>query len=256
MPRYTLLDMVQTIMSDMNEDLVNSIDDTQTADQVARIVRDTYYDMLNARLWPTTAKLSTLTPSADNNYPTHVKIPDNVYRLEKIRYNVKDQISNADGLDEYKEIQWLSPDDFMTIVLQRNPANSDITTVLDNLSNTGVKLFIENDKDPQYWTSFDDEWVVFDSYDISFDDTIQSQKIMASVYIEPGWTQADTFIPDLPTKAFPLLLSESKKAAFVKVKQSQDPIEIERSRKQRTWMAGEKHRTRDKGINYPDYGRS
>jgi hypothetical protein len=30
MPKYTLLDMVQSVMSDLNEDLVNSIDDTGT----------------------------------------------------------------------------------------------------------------------------------------------------------------------------------------------------------------------------------
>jgi hypothetical protein len=78
---------------------------------------------------------------------------------------------------------------------------------------------------------------------------------MASVYEEPSWTQSDTFIPDLPTKAFPLLLSESKKAAFIKIKQTSDPVEVERARKQRTWMAGEKFRSRPKGFYYPDYGR-
>ena len=255
MPKYTLLDMVQTILSDMNEMQVNSIDDAEVSNQVARIVRDTYYDLLNARLWPTNAVLRTLTPSTDNNYPTHVKIPDNVYRVEKVRYNIKDQITDANGLDKYKEIDYLLPDDFLQMILQRDPANSDITTVLDNLSNNGVKLFIENDKDPQYWTSFDDEWIIFDSYDSSYDDTIQAQKIMASVYEEPSWTQSDTFIPDLPTKAFPLLLSESKKAAFIKIKQTSDPVEVERARKQRTWMAGEKFRSRPKGFYYPDYGR-
>jgi len=255
MPKYTLLDMVQTILSDMNEMQVNSIDDAEVSNQVARIVRDTYYDLLNARLWPTNAVLRTLTPSTDNNYPTHVKIPDNVYRAEKVRYNIKDQITDANGLDKYKEIDYLLPDDFLQMILQRDPANSDITTVLDNLSNNGVKLFIENDKDPQYWTSFDDEWIIFDSYDSSYDDTIQAQKIMASVYEEPSWTQSDTFIPDLPTKAFPLLLSESKKAAFIKIKQTSDPVEVERARKQRTWMAGEKFRSRPKGFYYPDYGR-
>ena len=255
MPKYTLLDMVQTILSDMNEMQVNSIDDAEVSNQVARIVRDTYYDLLNARLWPTNAVLRTLTPSTDDNYPTHVKIPENVYRVEKVRYNIKDDITNNNGLDKYKEVDYLLPDDFLQMILQRDPANSDITTVLDNLSNNGVKLFIENDKDPQYWTSFDDEWIIFDSYDSSYDDTIQAQKIMASVYEEPGWTQSDTFIPDLPTKAFPLLLSESKKAAFIKIKQTSDPVEVERARKQRTWMAGEKFRSRPKGFYYPDYGR-
>ena len=243
-------------MSDMNEDVVNSIDDTQTADQVARIVRDSYYDLLNARLWPTAAVLTTLDASTDDAFPTHARIPDDVYKVESVRYNVKDQMSDADGLDSYKEMTYLLPDEFLSLILKRNAANSNIQTVLDTLSNDSVKLLIQNDKDPEYWTSFDDEWIVFDSFDSSFDDTIQSQKTMVKVYKEPAWEWRDEFIPDLPTKAFPLLLSESKKAAFIKVKQASDPVEVERARKQRTWMAGEKHRTRPRGFYYPDYGRN
>ena len=255
MPKYTLLDMVQSVLSDMNEGEVNSLDDTTASNQVATIVRDTYYDIINARLWPTHAKLANLTPSTDDTYPTHMKLPEKAYSVESVRYNTKDQMSNADGLDTYATMIYLDPEQFLDRMNQHNPANSNVQTILDNLSGTGVKLFIQNDKDPEFYTSFDDEWLVFDSFDASYDDTLQGQKTVASLQIEPDWTPSDGFIPDLPTKAFPLLLSESKKAAFIKLKQTSDPVEVERSRKQRTWMAGEKHRTRNKGINYPDYGR-
>jgi hypothetical protein len=150
---------------------------------------------------------------------------------------------------------YLDPEDFIKLIYQRKPANSNIQTIMDNLSSENVKLFIQNDKDPEYYTSFDDEWLIFDSFDSNHDDTLQAQKTVASIQLEPEWEHNDSFIPDLPTKAFALLLSESKKAAFIKLKQASDPVEVERARKQRTWMAGEKHRTRDKGIRYPNYGR-
>jgi len=255
MPKMTLIGMVQTILSDMNEDEVNSLDDTPIANQVALIVRDTYYDMVNARLWPTHTKMKPLVPSTNEDFPTHMKLPERVSRVELIKYNTKDQMSDGDGSDVYKDMIYLAPEDFLRMVHQNNPANSNIKTITDTLTADGVKYFIITDKDPEFWTSFDDEWIIFDSYDSTYDDTLQAQKSLALVQEEPAWTPSDTFIPDMPTKAFPMLLSESKKAAFITLKQVTNPIEVERARRQRTWMGGEKHRTRNKGFRYPDYGR-
>ena len=255
MPKRTLLDMVQTILSSMNEDEVNSLDDTQSANQVAMVLRDTYFAMVNDRLWPTHSTMIPLTGSTDNLHPTHLLIPDEVSHVELLKYNIKDQMSNANGLDNYKELVYLEPAAFLRRAHQHNPANSDVVTVTDTLSAEGVKYFVLNDKDPEFWTSFDDEWIVCDSYDSTNDDTLQSQKTLAMVSKEPTWTPKDDFIPDMPTKAFPLLLAEATKVAFITLKQTSNPAEEERARRQRTWMAGEKHRTRNKGIRYPDYGR-
>ncbi len=41
--RRTLLDMVQEILSDMDSDEVESIDDTVEAEQVVSILKSTYY---------------------------------------------------------------------------------------------------------------------------------------------------------------------------------------------------------------------
>jgi hypothetical protein len=258
MPKYTLLDMVQSVLSDLNEDLVNSIDDTGTSDQVARIVKETYFHLHDSRIWPHTQKLMTLVSSADSNFPTHMKLPDSVALVNDVRYNTKDQITDADGLDNYTSITYITPEEMLDRMQQLNPSNAEVVTVTDAPdveSTAGIKYFIRNDKDPEYWTSFDDEWLVFDSYDVSFDDTLQSQKSLVLADVDPAWTHSDTFIPDLPAKAFSLLLEESKKAAAFKINQGLDPVANERARKQRTWLAGEKHRRADRSVSYPNYGR-
>ncbi len=44
--KYTLLEIVQEILSDMDSDEVNSIDDTTESEQVATIVKSTYLSMM------------------------------------------------------------------------------------------------------------------------------------------------------------------------------------------------------------------
>ena len=81
MPKLTLLDMVQRTLSSMDSDTVNSFDDTIESEQVAYIVRDTYYDLINNIEIPEHRKLVTLTALGVTATPTHLKIPDGVKRL-------------------------------------------------------------------------------------------------------------------------------------------------------------------------------
>ena len=65
MPKLTLLDMTQRILSSMDADAVNSYTDTIESEQVAYIVRDAYYDLINNIEIPEHRKLITLTALAD-----------------------------------------------------------------------------------------------------------------------------------------------------------------------------------------------
>lgn len=65
MPKYTLLDMTQDILSDMNSDEVNSIADTIESMQVAQIIKSTYYNIIDGRDWPHLYQMFQLTPSGD-----------------------------------------------------------------------------------------------------------------------------------------------------------------------------------------------
>ena len=255
MPKMTLLDMTQRILSSIGGQEVNSINDSGEADDVVFIIKDTYYALVTERLWPQHRKLRTLDASTDNQYPCYLRIPDNVVKVVSLSYNVKDEMSDATGLDKYKELKYLEPDVFLDRMYTLDPAASNVITKVDTNSGAGVKMLFINDKDPEFWTSFDDEWIITDSYDSSYDDTLQTQKTLAKVYEEPAWEHDDNFIPDMPQKAFPYLLAEAKKVAAIEIKQAFNPAQDERARRLRTWLAGEKKQTGPKGFGYPGYGR-
>jgi len=49
MAKLTLLEMTQDIMSDMDSDDVNSINDSVEALQVAQIIKTTYYNIIDGK---------------------------------------------------------------------------------------------------------------------------------------------------------------------------------------------------------------
>jgi len=250
MAKMTLLAMVQNILSSMDGDEVNSISDTIEATQTAEIIETTYQEVYNDRLWPHTAQLVQLTASGDSDLPTHMEMDDSFTRVEWIKYN---KITSTGTKDVYADVTWKEPKDFMDYVMARVSSNSDITTVTDP---TGIELFIKNDTAPTFYTSFDDDWVVFDSYDSGVDSTLQASKTQAMAYKEPVFTQADSFVPDMPSKAFPYLLAESKSVAFNQLRQTANAKEEQRSRRQRTWLSQEKHREGNgRKQERPGYGR-
>jgi hypothetical protein len=113
----------------------------------------------------------------------------------------------SDTKDEYVDVRYKEPAEFMAHINRRDSSLASVTTITDP---TLVKLLIINDTAPTYYTSFNNDVLVFDSYDSGVDSTIQSAKIQCYGYREPVFTILDNFIPDLPSKAFPYLLSEAK----------------------------------------------
>lgn len=244
----TLLDLTQDILNDMDGDQVNSIDDTFEAEQVAQIVKSTYYAMISNRNWPHTRQAIQILPSGDPALPTHMNVQEDIKEICFINYN-KIQLGETRKL--YKPIHWLEPDDFLRILNRRNNDEDNIDIIVDP---TGVELLIKNDFAPTYYTSFDDETIIFDSYDNEVDTTLQQSKIQAKAYVIPPWSPVDTFIPDLPSEAFTALLEESKSRAMLKLKQVQDVKAEQEATRQQRWLSRKAWKVNG-GIQYPDYGR-
>lgn len=248
MAKQTLLDLVQNILSSMTSDSVNTIGETTESMQVVQIIEDTYFDIISTRDWPHLHKMSQLTALADLTKPTHMKLPDNIQSVDWIKYNIADI---ADTKVKYQDMTYMDAASFVTMLNGRDSSDSTITSVTDY---DGIELLIKNDSQPQYWTSFDDEYIVFDGYDSGTEATLQNSKTQISVYMEPTFTRSDTYIPDLPSKLFSYLKSESKSVAFNEIRQAPNSKEEQKSRRLRTWTAQEKHRINGK-RKYPDYGR-
>jgi hypothetical protein len=223
MAKLTLLEMTQDILSSMDSDDVNSISDTEESLQVVDIIHNTYFELMSQRDWPHLKNSCALESVGDTSQPTTLRIPTLVSSIDTIKY---DKTVAGDSDKSYKEIRYLDPKDFIDQLLTRNTSDPDITEV--NLD-SGTPIWIWTDRAPTYWTSFDDEFIVMDAYDSVEESTLQGVKTIVFCVTTPTFTRSDTFIPDLPEKAFPLFLSESKRACHIYLKQQDSPIDAKRA---------------------------
>lgn len=248
MAKLTLLELVRDILSDADGDEVNSIDDTVESTQAANIVRSTYHAMMSNRNWAHTKTLVKLVPFSSSANPTHIRISENIKELISLYYDKRKQ---GDTNKQYRKMIWKEPDDFLRMVHGRNNTNANVKTVIDP---SGIELFILNDKAPEYYTSFNDETIVFDSWDLQVDSTINSSKMQATAYVAPGWSNLDDFIPDLPEEAFAALQEEAKSKFSLRHRQIADEKAEQESRRQQTWLS-RKNWSVNGGVKYPNYGR-
>jgi hypothetical protein len=248
MTKQTLLEITQTILSDMDGDEVNSIVDTEEASQVARIVKNNYLAMMSNTIWPHTRRALTLEPRSSSLFPTYMTVKDSLKELVSVYYNTRKLESLRDS---YVLMTYLEPDQFLYKTNLRDNSKDNVVTTIDD---SGIKIFVLDNKAPEYYTSFNDIDIVFDSFDKQVDTTIQVSKVQAVGYIIPPFELSDNFIPDLPVDSFSLLIERSTAAAQFKLRQFQDLTAAQESIKQSRWMS-RKSWTVNGGIKYPNYGK-
>ena len=92
--KKSLLELVQDILSAIDADEVNSIDDTVEAMQVATVIKNVYLSMASNRNWSGQKKLISFNHSGTPDKPTHIKSPDNLKELHLFNYNAtKDNLT-------------------------------------------------------------------------------------------------------------------------------------------------------------------
>jgi len=221
-----LLQLTQSILSDMDSEPVNSISDSEEAGQIASVIRDTYFNIIAAREIPEHDRLLKLTALSDSTKPTHFRYPDNCKEIRVFEY---------DG----REVYWKDPLKFLDGL--PNPDGANTITVLDPLS--GVTLYIRNDKSPRYYTTFDDQYIICDSYNAAVDTTLQESKTRCWGTMYPTFTMSDSFIPDLDEDMFPYLLAEAKSVCFSLFKSGSDPKVEQAARRLKSYIQNDKFKT-------------
>jgi len=252
MAKMTVLDIVQDILSDMESDEVNSISDTTEALQVAQIVKSAYLDLMLRSYQPHLRNLFSLDATSSST-PTYMKLPTEVMEIEDILY---DKRASGDTNSKFLKVTYLDPTDFL---LKVNALDSDNSDVDEITGIAGLVLKVKNDTVPTYWTSFDDEYIIMDSYDSATESNLQSSKTQLLGYSEPTLALTDGAVPDLPAEVFPFLVSEAKRHCLAKLTQVErtDPAyleEVRRNKRQNTWLQRKKWRAHTQS-KYPDYGR-
>jgi len=242
--RRTLLSMTQSILSDMDSEGVNSISDTVEAMQVASVIEDTYYNIISARDIPEHRQLVKLVSLSDNTKPTHFTYPSNTRKLVELRYNV-----SATSVADYSVIAYVEP---MVFLNRMQDGSTGTLMVPDASANTN--LYIRTDVSPTYYTSFDDDHIVMNSYDASIEATLKNDKTRAFGYILPSFSQTDSFKPDLDDVMLPYLLAEAKSACFSLFKSGSDPKVEQSARRLKSYLQNDMFKTK-KENERPNYGR-
>lgn len=229
--KLTMLQIVNKTMEALNLDEVNSISDSPDAEQIAQVAQDSAYDLLNQSEWPFTIRYTQLESIADADRPNYLRIPDEVVRIDFVRYDNTDpdnQDESGTDLVEVERIEWLPPEQFMEMTLMRNSQIDEVQTVTDF---NGATMLIYNDRGPSYWTSFDDEYIVFDAVDLDIESTLQGNKSQVfGKYIEDIVID-DEFQLDAPAHFFSTWLADVKSTAFVYFKQEASPKDEQRARR-------------------------
>jgi len=189
----TVLELVQDILSETGGDEINSIEDTQEALDIATIMRQVYNEMIDEFSLPSTKTLQALSGLGDTDRPNFMQIPDESYDIKWIKYDNRLDVA---GNKFYSDIQYMAPDEFVTLV--NNNPSTDTDNYLTVMYEANIPLIINKTKGPTYWTSFDDNYIVFDSYNADIDSTLQSSKSIFYAETRPRFYIEDEFTPELP----------------------------------------------------------
>lgn len=235
--KYTLLEMVQRILQAVDGQMVDSIEDTREAMQIAQCIKETYEHLLYTRDIKAHSNLVQLHSASDLTQPTKLYFNDNVYQLDTLKYYDKER-------DKYHDLEWLDPAVFLDRALDKNPTRNNVMNITD--PNSGVRYNVYTDRCPRYYTSFNDNEIILDAWDSSQTDTIVEDYTVAYGIVMPEFKLEDTFVPDLAPQHFNLLLNSARVQAAYELNREIDSITNDRARKE--LVTADKHAQRVRGL--------
>ena len=251
MARMTLLEMTKNILSALDEDDVENIDDTPSSAQVVETIKEIYYQIVQNDNVPELKKLHQLDVGTA---PVGLQIPSDISKIEWIKYDKK---RASDTRTFYSEVIYKEPLEFLNICNSLNSDSVDVEQFTEPSNNT-VSFSILNNKPPQYWTSFNDLDIIFDSYDLAVDalgvDTAKTQVYGQRV---PEWTANNDFTPALDENRYAYFLLEAKATCFANLKQ-QPNVKIEQQvRQQKSKQQNDLYRYNQDNyrLRQPGFGR-
>lgn len=255
--KQNLLQMTQDILSSMDSDEVNSISDTTEALQVATVIKNVYRDIISRANLPENFEMFELNASLDPSKPTLMHRPVGSLSVLWVKYDVRLQ---GETEPNYAKIQYLDPQDFVQAAMNyRDQNQGDVFRyTIPGPNSSSIEIAGLNNKPPSFYTSWDDETIIFDSYDSLVDTTLMKNKSLAYGEWGPEFRMEDDFVPDLDPRQFSLLFNESKAWCFAELKQTTHEKAEKQSRK--GWITLQ-HQKQSVPADYPffrttpDYGR-
>jgi hypothetical protein len=215
--QYTLLEIVQTVLSSMDSDEVNSINDTVESQQVVEVVKTVYNDIVSRSNLAAHKIPFNLAASADSSKPVLMTKPTNISTVDWVKYDCR-LLGETDPNWNY--INFKPFDTFMSQTQMLSPSESDVDSMSVTSDGFTFTFHFKNNTAPSSYTTYNDSTLIFNAYDSAVDSTLQSSKSLGWGNKNLSFTPLDTFVPDLPDDLFSLLINEAKSLAWTELKQT------------------------------------
>ena len=240
--RYTLLELTQLILSSLDGDEVNSVSDTVESVQVTAILKNVFYDMATELDLPEHETLFELVASGDNDIPAMMTIPADVTKLNWIKYDNK---ASADTYKDWKEVTFIGLQDMISRSMSLREETSNVGSQIITANGESHEFLFRTNEQPTVYTTFDDEQLIFNSYNTTEDTTLQAAKTMCHGAVYPVFTIADTFAPDLDPTQFAYFIQKAKVRAHFELRQLQHAEAAGEARRQKIGIQRKQRRTED-----------
>lgn len=216
--KYTLLELVQSVLSSIDGDEINSINDTTESQQVVAIIKRCYGNLATRVGYPEKKGFFGLTPSGTTAKPTIMYLPSTVLSVEWLKYDSK-TFGQTDAY--FKYVEFVPLDEFLDRMHGYVPSqDTNLQTFTHSVNGQDIQFIVRKDKAPQWYTTWDDYTFIFDSYDQAVDSTLQSSKTLGWGQQDLTWTLSDSFV--IPFDDHQLILNEAIAWAWAELKQSQN----------------------------------
>lgn len=248
----TLLEVVQSTLSAINSDSVNTVGETIESEQVTLVAKEVFEEMSTYQTIPTFDTLTQLLGVSDTSRRTVMQLPLNATDIQYIRYKA----TYTNGTSRFEEVRYCPPNEFLDRQLDLRVGEANVG---ENVLPGNVRVPYRTDKRPEYWTTFDDKFLVFDAIDMDVqgDNTLHNDNSLVMAYIIPEFQMTDDFVIPLPDKLIPQYMNAIKEIVANEQKQVHFPVRErngEREQHRNRWFAGVRDGT-DKGFERQGYGR-
>jgi hypothetical protein len=251
--KYSLLEIVQLVLSSMDSDEVNSISDTVESNQVALICKSVYYDIATDIGLPEHETVFQLNASGDNTKPCMMTIPTTVVKMRNLRYDNKE---DTDTVSMYVDVNYKTVEDFIQWT-SLGTENTNVEEQILTFNGEEFKFKYRTDKFPQFYTTVDNDTLIFDSFRLDIENTLVKAKTMCQGNIYPEFQMVDSFVPDINPSEFSYFVNKVKYRAFNELKQQDNQEAGSEMRRQKVIVQKRKNKTPDQQEVYkvPRYGK-
>lgn len=248
MRKYTLLEMVQAILSNTDGEEVNSYSDTTESRQIAEIIRQTYFNLASFFDFEEHKNVIQLVASGSNLKPTLMTLPTDCASLEWLKYN---KLQSGDTEPAWDYVNYIPLDRFLEMMPQ-NTDDDDVGSMTLTIGGKSYVFNYHNTRAPEWYTTLDEDTLIFDSYDAEVDSTLTAAKTLGFGLVTPTFTMSDSFTPALDHKQFSLLLSEAEAEVWAKLHRIENGRSERRAR--RNWVSTQRTKQRvDTPSRYPNH---